>query len=49
MGNFHSDPVKDMGSHENLLNLMMCFKNSTFVKIKDFVYLCWGEELFVMY
>ena len=48
MGNFFSDPVRDVYSHGSLLSLMMYFESFIFVKINDFVYFFGGNELFVM-
>ena len=48
MGNFFSDPVRDVYSHGSLLSLMMNFENFIFVKINDFEYFFGGNELFVM-
>ena len=48
MGNFHSEPVRDVDSHGNLLSLMMYLENLIFVKMNDFEYLFGGYDLFVM-
>ena len=48
MDNFHSDLMRDVDSHENLLNLLMYLENFIFVKINDFAYLFGEDELFVM-
>ena len=42
MGKFQSDPVKDVGSHGNLLNLMMYLGNLISVRKDDFAYLFGG-------
>ena len=48
MGNFHSDLVRDVDSHGNLLNLLMSLEKSIFVKVNDFAYVFGEDELFLM-
>ena len=48
MGEFHSDLVRDVDSHQNLLNFLMSLGNLSFVKVNDFTYLFGEDELFVM-
>ena len=45
---FHWDLEMDMDSHENLLNLLMSWENSTSVKIDNFAFVYGEDELFSM-
>ena len=48
MGNFHYDLVRDVYSHEIILNLLMSLENSSFVKTNDIAYVFGEDELFLM-
>ena len=48
MDNFHCDLERDVDSHENLLNMLMSWKSSTFVKIGNFAFVYEEDELFSM-
>ena len=42
MDNFHSDHVRDVDSHGNLVSLLMYLENLIFLKINDFACLFGG-------